>query len=241
MAGSIITIFRWSIWKVSSAALIVLWAFNPLGFQASFRGGSLRPNTGSSHAPVTFYNPNLTSQIWLTQADMPGNTRLLTRAVFSSAIYDYVASIQYVDPTQSAMINVVAVLGGGGSAAVAAAMDTWGNARIPSLEYHPDYNRLDPNRWLNTSWTTHVMNYSSLVGIRVDGIDRSLANTSFQMQSSYGTYKVRVPLRYTMLYLLLTAIFSARLGSGSTSPPRPGVPTIQKQMSGSCVIRERIG
>lgn len=71
--------------------------------------------------------------------------RLKARAFFSSAIYDYVASIQYVDPTKMAVKEVVTALSGESSAAVAAAMDTWSNVRIPSVEYHLDYNPQDVN------------------------------------------------------------------------------------------------
>jgi hypothetical protein len=62
MAGSFITIFRWSIYSMSSLALIALWAFDPLSSEASFRGAYLRPGTGTSqgHAPDPPKHPNVT-------------------------------------------------------------------------------------------------------------------------------------------------------------------------------------
>jgi hypothetical protein len=83
------------------------------------------------------------------------------------------------------------VLGGERLAAVQAAMDNWSNVRIPSLEYHSDYSANDPQQWLATPWSQKVMNYSSLVGDRVDGVDRSTTgNTSFTTSSSDQKYNV---------------------------------------------------
>jgi len=192
MASSVITIFRWSIFRISSVTLIVLWAFNPLGSQASFRGAYLRDDTGTSQGQITYYNASLSIQLSLSSyGGASTRSKPVIRALYSSTLYDYVSSTQYVDPTNSVTKGVVTVLGGQGSAAVQAAMDTWSNVRIPSLEYHPEYSSVDPHRWLETPWSQRLMNYSSLVGDRVDGVNRSfIGNTTFTSSSSYQSYKV---------------------------------------------------
>jgi len=192
MASSIITIFRWSIFRTSSVVLILLWAFNPLGSQASFRGAYLIPDASTSYGNITYYNPNLTTQLQLTPyAAASSRSRSAIRSLYSSAVYDYISTIQYVDPTDSATKDITIVLGGERSAAVQAAMDTWGNIRIPSIEYHREYQAHDPQRWLETPWSMKVMNYSSLVGDRIVGFNRSIVgNTSFTTSSSYQKYNV---------------------------------------------------
>jgi len=192
MASSVTTIFRWSIFRISSVALIVLWAFNPLGSQASFRGAYLRPATGTSQGHITYYNAHLSIQLSLSQRAMSSeSSKPAIRALYSSTLFDHMSSIQYVDPTNNVTKGVVTMLGGQGSAAVQAAMDPWSNVRIPSLEYHPEYKSVDPHRWLETPWSQRVLNYSSLVGDRVDGVNRSFTgNTTFTSSSSYQSYQV---------------------------------------------------
>jgi hypothetical protein len=187
MAGSFITIFRWSIYSMSSLVLIALWAFNPLGSQASFRGAFLRPGVGTSQGHISYYNANLTTQQFLYKYA----TRTKANAFYASSLYDYVASTQYVNPSSNLTQGVIAVLGGEKSAGVQAATETWGNFRIPSLEYHSDFNANNSHSWLSTPWNDEIMNYSSLVGDHVDGIDRNfLGNTSFQTSSSYQSLTV---------------------------------------------------
>jgi hypothetical protein len=192
MASSIITIFRWSIFRTSSVVLILLWAFNPLGSQASFRGAYLRPATGTSYGQIAYHVPDLTMQLMLSPyAGASSRSKPSIRALYSSTVYDYISTTQYVDPTHNATKEMMIVLGGERSAAVQAAMDNWSNVRIPSLEYHSDYNTNDPQQWLATPWNQKVMNYSSLVGDRVDGVDRSTTgSTSFTTSSSYQKYDV---------------------------------------------------
>jgi hypothetical protein len=166
---------------------MALWAFNPLGSQASFRGAYLRPGTGTSQGQITSYNANLTTQLFLYRYVK----RTTASAFYASSLYDYVASTQYVNPFSNLTQGVLAVLGGENAAAVQAATDTWGNFRIPSLEHHSDFNATNSHAWLSTPWNDRVMNYSSLVGDRVDGLDRNfLGNTSFQTSSSYQSFTV---------------------------------------------------
>ncbi|KAF2819257.1 hypothetical protein CC86DRAFT_388070 [Ophiobolus disseminans] len=193
MAGTVITIFRWSIFRVSSAALILLWAFNPLGSQASFRGAFLRPEIGTTLGSITYNNADLVTQVALSSYGGTWKDPRATpaiRALYSSALYDYVSTTQHVDPTSEATQSMYTVLGGEGTTAVQAAMDIWSNVRIPNLEYHSNYSSVDPHRWLETPWNQRVMNYSSLVGDRMDGVSRSLTgNTTFVSSSSYQSYK----------------------------------------------------
>jgi hypothetical protein len=190
MASSVITIFRWSIFRVSSFAIILLWAFNPLGSQASFRGAYLRPHAGMSQGNITYYSPRLTIQLALSP--FIGGSTPAIRAFYSTALYDYVARTQYVDPSNSVTRGIVTMMGGDKTVATQAAMDTWGNVRIPALQYLTEYDQDNPHQWVETPWDQKILNYSSLLGDRVDGVDRkSIGNTTFTIVSSSQHHSVR--------------------------------------------------
>lgn len=202
MASSIITIFRWSIFRLSSIILVTLWVFNPLGSQASFRGAYLQSSIGTSQGNITYYNPDISIQFLLSSFGSAGARSIpTTRAIYTTTLYDYVTSVQYVDPTNNVTQAAIAILGGESSAAVRAAIDPWGNVRIPSLQYHSDYDVNNPQKWLQTPWNERMMNYSSLVGDRIDGLNRSFGgNTSFQASSSFQIFDVSVPLYFSSLF-----------------------------------------
>ena len=122
-----------------------------------------------------------------------------------------------MDPTNASTQAVIAVLGGESSAAVQAAIDPWGNVRIPSLQYHSDYDVNNPQKWLQTPWNERMMSYSSLVGNPVSGINRSLSgNTSFQISSNFQTFDVS-SLIHSLLANLATNIEHNSVPRGSSS------------------------
>lgn len=135
MAGSIVAAFRWSIFRISSVALIILWAFNPLGSQASFRGLHLVSSFGNSKKHVKYANP-----AW---ANDPGVSLSFgtstSRQLYLSTLNDPMAMLQYVPPSDSFWQANIHSLGGESFAAVRSAMDPWGKVRIPTLEYLPSY------------------------------------------------------------------------------------------------------
>jgi hypothetical protein len=182
MAGTVITIFRWSIFRISSIALLLLWSFNPLGSQATFRGIRLQPGFDTFRGHISYYDPTFADRLKLVPA-APG--------LYSAALYDYVASTQYVDPMNVNRADVISMLGGESSAGIQAAMDAWGNIRIPEIEHMSSYNPQDPHKWLKVPWHQRISNYSSLLGDRVHGVNRSITgNTTFMIPSSYQSHDV---------------------------------------------------
>ncbi|KAF2728952.1 hypothetical protein EJ04DRAFT_569078 [Polyplosphaeria fusca] len=190
MASSVITMFRWSILRISSVALILLWAFNPLGSQASLRGAYLQSKTGFSQGLIQFFENNLSKQILVSAfSDLnnnPGNVPPIVPSLYTSALHDLISGLQYVDLTVSAAAQRVANLGGESSAGIQAATDSWGNIRIPNLKYLTNYDPSHPNDWLNTTWDKKILNYSSLIGDRIEGVNHGFTgNTTFVIPSSY--------------------------------------------------------
>jgi len=196
MASSITTMFRWSILRISSVVLIFLWAFNPLGSQASLRSVYLHPRTSSSQGLIEFYNNTLINQVFFSAFNKPnpsGHMPSIVPALYSSTMQDLVSRLQYVDLTNQTAAALVANLGGDSSAGVQAATDTWGNVRIPNLKYLPEYDPNRPHEWLNSSWEKKILNFSSLLGDRIEGINRSFTvNTTFTVASSYQDFSVSI-------------------------------------------------
>lgn len=192
MAGSIVSIITWAIATPASLVLILLWAFNPLGSQASFRGIYLTDVVGNGTGKITYYNPSLSLQMNNTMWSYGrSRTRPTIRALYSALLYDVVPTIQYVDPNDATYKDTIMKLGGPQPAGVQAAMDPWGNLRIPHLEYSADYDPSDPHRWISVPWQDDVQNFSSLIGARFDGVDRVFTgNTTFNISSSYQTLDV---------------------------------------------------
>ena len=187
MAGSVIAVFTWSIFQYSSLVLLVLWAFNPLGSQASFRGIYLTDTVGHGTGKISYYDPNITVQVALSNF-AGGSTRAnpMIRGLYSAALYDVMSNIQYVDNDNTTFIETIMTLGGHQAAGVQAATDAWGNVRIPNIEYLDQYDPSHPHEWIQVPWRDQLQNYSSLVGDRFDGLDRSFTgNTTFSMTSSY--------------------------------------------------------
>ena len=87
MAGSILAIFTWSLFQFSSLVLIILWAFNPLGSQASFRGIYLADTVGYGLGKISYYSYNLTTQFEQSIFGL-GSTRSkpMVRALYASAL-----------------------------------------------------------------------------------------------------------------------------------------------------------
>ena len=192
MAGSIIAIVTWSIFQYSSLLLVALWAFNPLGSQASFRGVYLTDIVDHGSGAITHYDPNITVQVQLSKF-ASGSTRSypMMRALYLAALYDVTSNVQYVDNDNATFQEKIMMLGGSSAAGIQAAMDSWGNVRIPNIDYLSKYDQTRPNEWVEVPWRNSMQNYSSLIGDRFDGLDRGFTgNTTFNMTSSYQHFNV---------------------------------------------------
>jgi hypothetical protein len=153
----------------------------------------LRDQEGFGTGNIAYYNYNLSNQLGMTSIVM-GSTRARPklRALYAAALYDITSATQYVDKTNTTYEDIALMLGGESSAGIQAATDAWGNIRMPNLQALPEYDSEDPHRWVDVPWQDAVQNYSSLVGDRVEGINRNFTgNTTFNTTSSYQRFSVR--------------------------------------------------
>ncbi|KAJ4314096.1 hypothetical protein N0V94_006610 [Neodidymelliopsis sp. IMI 364377] len=159
--------------------LIVLWAFNPLGSQASFRGIYLTDSIGHGTGALSYYNHNFTTQMGLSAFALSGSRALPTiRALYSAALYDVASKAQYVSSENATYKAAITSLGGPQAAGLQMGTDSWGNLRIPNLEYLNNYDSTHPYDWVSVPWKEQPQNYSSLVGDHIDGIDQELDSWS---------------------------------------------------------------
>lgn len=193
MAGTVLSVFNWSIFQWSSVVLIGLWAFNPLGSQASFRGIYLTDSLSHGVGQISHFDYNLTTQKSLASIFEVGytDTGPTFRALYSAAVYGATSNVQYVGKGNATFEKAIIALGGSEAAGVQAATDSWGNIRVPNVEYLADFDPVHPTEWISTPWRKQLQNYSSLVGDRFDGLDRSfVGNTTFNLTSSYQSLNV---------------------------------------------------
>jgi hypothetical protein len=113
------------------------------------------------------------------------------RAFYSAALYDIIASTQYVDPTSPEFQDLVVKLGGNQAASIEASMDSWGNLRIPNINYLSNFDPANPHQWIGIAWNESVQNYSSLIGDQIQGVNHNFTgNTKFNITSSFQSLDV---------------------------------------------------
>jgi hypothetical protein len=163
---------------------------------ASFRGIYLTKSNASGSGIITYLNYNLINQIGLTTFnDEEARTKAVVRGLYSASLFDLSSATQYVDHSSETFQKLVTKLGGPEAAGAQAAMDPWGNVRIPNINYLPEYRNDDPHKWIDTPWLTGVQNYASLIGDRVDGVNRDfIGNTTFTLTSSFQNLNVSLRL-----------------------------------------------
>ncbi|KAF2823692.1 hypothetical protein CC86DRAFT_408718 [Ophiobolus disseminans] len=192
MAGSIITIFRWSLLRTASVVFIFLWAFNPLGSQASFRLAYLHSAAGFRQGVITFVNPDVTKaprQIMFDTTLGTNRAQPTVQALYATAIYDIMSRTQNVDNTTTEYASLISALGGQEAAGAQAAMDIWGNLRIPNLEYLGNYDSKHAHEWHVVPWKESIQTYTSLIGDMFSGVERgSNGITTFNLSSSYQSF-----------------------------------------------------
>jgi hypothetical protein len=97
---------------------------------------------------ITYFNPDLVTGLQ-SLSSFSGCERFsppLVRPLYTAAIYNIISRTQYVDHNSPTYRDVISSLGGQSAAGIQAAMDPWGNVRIPHLEYLEDYDRRDPHK-----------------------------------------------------------------------------------------------
>ncbi|KAI8270934.1 hypothetical protein K4K58_006729 [Colletotrichum sp. SAR11_239] len=189
MANTILSVYTLSIFNLWTVSLVLIWAFNPLGSQASFRSLHLHPQSAAATATLGYRNYSVetlgvgalmgaSGWSWISPA---------SKIAYSSVLASTTAQTQYCNGTCGAnFTDLIARMGGTRAAAEQVAMDPWGNPRIPSLKHAPGYDAARPEEWLAVPWRESVQEYSSLIGNRYHGLrPEFVGNVTFTIEASY--------------------------------------------------------
>lgn len=141
-------------------ALIITWAFSPLGGQASLR--VLRNTTKKVTEHSTIQYVNTTS--WIMSGQYVGadteNSYIPVDALFGAALVSY-ATTKY--PTQ----------------------DTWGNIKVPFVEQLAAYN-MDSYGWYSVPDDLSSDHYASVLGLPISAVTNDANTTTvFGVETSY--------------------------------------------------------
>lgn len=143
-ASTILSAFSLSALNLWTLFLIVLWAFNPLGSQASLRSVRLVDQSTIQNGSVGYEN---------SFAINPGiewdELRPWNEMTYFSALESMEAATQYCNGSCSGFEELVEKLGGSSGAALRTAVDPWDSPRVPKLRRTPGYDPVDPGKWLN--------------------------------------------------------------------------------------------
>ncbi|KAH0430250.1 hypothetical protein CcaCcLH18_07923 [Colletotrichum camelliae] len=190
MANTLLSVYTLSIFNLWTVSLCLVWAFNPLGSQASFRSLYLQPQSAAATATIGYRNYSVetlgvgalmgaSGWSWIAPA---------SKIAYSSVLASTTSQTQYCNGTCGGddFADLVARLGGTRAAAEQVAMDPWGNPRVPSLKHAPGYDASRPEEWLSVPWRESVQDYSSLIGNRYHGLrPEFVGNVTFTIEASY--------------------------------------------------------
>jgi hypothetical protein len=138
-----------------SLGIIFVWAFSPLGGQASLRALSTEFRANMTSSELVYMN--MTRQIGGFEAG------------YSQALSSYAINSIYTGCLVSGQDNK------------AGTMDSWNNVKIPKMELL-DQNMKDSDGWIPIP--SDGVTYSSLLGVPVGGIPKN-ANSTFNLRTYY--------------------------------------------------------
>lgn len=156
LTSTVTSLVKLRIFSVLGIALIVIWAFSPIGGQASFRQLSLGSTTNNESTSFTY---------------MVNGANMFQ--------YDDSDRQTYFQVTNGLFIaSIIAPL-----ATKLSSTDTWGNVKVPFIEPYENATTPDEQGWYAVNGNDTV--YSSLVGIPISGTDRHSVFHVANVETSY--------------------------------------------------------
>lgn len=162
LTATVISQFRLRMLNFFGLGLIIIWAWSPVGGQASFRQMTIGSKITSQSSAFNY----MTHSGNLSNFDY--SDRASSWAIVNTL---YVASLIAPANTKTSP------------------RDTWGNIKIPMIEHYESSSSADNSGWYETEDGTNSTNsgtYSSLVGIPVMGTNSSdYINYAFNTEAEY--------------------------------------------------------
>lgn len=220
IGGTIVTAFTLAkvLFRPSTLLLITLWSFSPLGSQAIFRAVFLKHAEATGTMEIQLYTPDRLTQIAVSEFQGTDRNSPEIFALFQGALHTINSGTQYCNGSCDGFQQLAERLGGAAPAGLATAADSWGNPRIPSLRGTPGYDKSKPDEWVKTPYAEYVQNYSSLLGVRIQGINSAFqGKASFTIPASYDELNVKLPNKihaHARLQCQLTILYDNSVSHG---------------------------
>ena len=178
-----------------TAALISVWAFSPLGSQASSRVANLAPNVTKGIHTYYFQNPSFEYDVALTNLQMDNphwkTGRAFVGVLYGASMFNPEAGMQYSNGTSPEFDNLNDRLGGTDVTSKITTQDMWGNVRIPDPTSLSSYSESKMAEGFDVPYQSQVIDYVSLIGVPVQGITSNFTgNTSFTIRANYQGFNV---------------------------------------------------
>lgn len=194
--GTINTCFTLRVFSVSTIALLFLWAFNPVGGQASLRAVVLKSNYTSTPTQLQYQSSNPRSTMRnnaISGASTWSSSRVQVTTLYGAALFSPDAGLQYSNGSSQGFGDLLRRLGGSDSAIKISSEDLWGNVRIPVLHLLPGFDASYPQNWVTVP-SEEIPPFESIIGVPIRGLPpNGIGNISFVMQANYRAFKVRRP------------------------------------------------
>jgi hypothetical protein len=165
VASTVKTVYLLRAFGLYTLALLVIWAFNPLGSQASFRGVYLKDTFAMGTRLHSFQNSSMiyeaqqsalaTGSGW--QSSLP-----MVRSLYGASLFAPDAGTQYANGTSDGFQGLLLRLGGAHTVMQQMTTDVWGNVRIPDVQTLPSYTAGKKNDWVSVPNNVSVVNYTSM-------------------------------------------------------------------------------
>jgi hypothetical protein len=179
----------------STIMLIILWAFNPIGGQASLRSISLETNIFQEQPTLRYlswdprYSLKAIVLVGLSSYEM---YRPHIASMYGATLFSPDASLQYSNESTSGQDyqEVINRLGGKTVAVQRMATDMWGNVRVPALHLLPGYNEQFKDTWVAVP-ENDIPPYASIIGVplRQQPVDE-IGNLTMNIETNYHRFKV---------------------------------------------------
>ncbi|KAK1712924.1 uncharacterized protein BDZ83DRAFT_756928 [Colletotrichum acutatum] len=156
--GTITTIIDLQRFEVVAAFLVIIWILSPLGGQAAFRVLTPRLEEVSSNSTLLYLD---------SEVPFPSRYRKHAEAGQQTTVNTlFLGSLAAPDAVKSSKV------------------DTWGNVKIPMIEYLTNHYKLNEDGWITLEQYKGDIVYSSLLGIPVANVSQR-HRSSFTLKTSY--------------------------------------------------------
>jgi hypothetical protein len=164
-------------------ALIAVWVLSPIGGQGSIRQITISEVISVQPTSFNYVVPHGNMKLYAEDRSL--SVRLILETIFLAAII-------------------------GPLSIKSSPLDTWGNVKVPSIEYYEKESEADDEGWYDTRGGSYD-SYSSIIGIPMTGTN----------SSEFIDYRMKIPSMYLHLDCSLVTLQDAYpefLPNGSRSP-----------------------